>query len=133
MLSALAHGKGNPKTAVAIAHAAYSTLGLLPDDRQMLYFALIESALGDAARKAFEMLPEEEKIVERFIAERQARYVAKVRATEKSADVIAVLEARGLAVSEAQKQRIVETADLETLSQWVRRAATIAETSALFE
>ncbi len=49
------------ETAVAIARAASSALGLLPDDQQMLYFILIESALGDAARKAFEMLPKQKK------------------------------------------------------------------------
>jgi hypothetical protein len=79
------------------------------------------------------MHPEAEKIVEKFISEQKQRLVESTRSAEKAADVIAFLEARGLVVSEAQRQRIIETSDLETLSLWVRRAATITSTDALFE
>jgi hypothetical protein len=133
VLSAMTHGAGNAETAVAIAQAAASALGHLPQDHQVLYLALIASALGDAAKKALQMHPEAEKIVEKFIGEQKQRLVDKTRATEKAADVIVFLEARGLAVSEVQRQRITETADLETLSRWVRRAATVTSTDALFE
>jgi hypothetical protein len=133
VLSAMTHGHGDTETAVAIAQAASSALGHLPQDHQVLYLALIASALGDAAKKAFKMHPEAEKIVEKFISEQKQRLVEKTRMAEKAADVIAFLEARGLIVSEAQRQRITETSDLETLSRWVRRAATISSTDALFE
>jgi len=43
------------------------------------------------------------------------------------------LEARGLAVSEAQRERILATAFLELLTRWVRRAATVTSADALFE
>jgi len=99
----------------------------------MLYFILIESALGDAARKAFEVLPEAEKIVEKFISERQQRSFDKGRAAEKAADVLAVLEARGFAVSDAQRQRIIGCSDLDTLALWLRQAVTVASADKLFE
>jgi len=70
---------------------------------------------------------------EKLISSWQRGPFEKARAAEKATDVIAFLEARGLAVSDAQRQRIVETTDLETLSRWVRRAATITATDALFE
>jgi hypothetical protein len=133
VLSAMTHGKGDTEIAVAIALAASSAFGHLPSDQQLLYLAFIESALGDAARKAFEMHPEAEKIVEQFISERQQRSFEKGRAAEKAADVLEVLDARGLAVMDDQRERILGCTDLETLARWVRRAATVAATDALFE
>ena len=55
------------------------------------------------------------------------------RATEKAAAVLDVLDARGLAVSDAERERIVSCVDLETLTRWHRRAITIASTDELFE
>lgn len=58
MLSVMAHGEGDAETAVAIARAAMVAIEDLPEDQRLLYSAIVESALGEAARKAFEMLPE---------------------------------------------------------------------------
>jgi len=133
VLSAMTHGKGDTEIAVAIALAASSAFGHLPADQQLLYLAFIESALGDAARKAFEMHPEAEEIVEKFINERQQRSFEKGRATEKAAAVLDVLDARGVAVTPEQRERILACTDLEVLTRWVRRAVTVASTAALFE
>jgi hypothetical protein len=46
---------------------------------------------------------------------------------------VAALEARGLAVTDAERERILSCTDLETLARWVRRAATIATSDAQFE
>jgi hypothetical protein len=64
---------------------------------------------------------------------RSTRAALKAELLKKAADVITFLDARGLVVSEAQRQRILETSDLETLSRWVRRAATVTSVDALFE
>jgi hypothetical protein len=77
-----------------------------------------------AARKAFEMHPQGEK----FFSESQRRSVASARA----ADVLDVLDARGLTVSDAQRERILGCSDLEVLKAWLRRAATVATADALF-
>jgi hypothetical protein len=58
VLSVMAHGQGDVQTAVNIAQVAASATAGLASDNQALYLDLIEAALGDAARKAFEMLPE---------------------------------------------------------------------------
>lgn len=55
------------------------------------------------------------------------------RAAEKAADVLAVLDARGLTVTDAQRERILACKDIETLTGWLRRAATVDATDALFE
>jgi len=129
VLSAMTHGNGDTKTAVAIAQAASSALGHLPHDHQVLYLALIASALGDAAKKAFKMHPEAEKIVEKFISER----IDRSRASSRAADVLDVLDARGLSVSAPQRERILACPDLDVLKTWLRRAAVVASADELFE
>lgn len=131
VLSVMAHGKGDVETAVKVALAAAACIGTVPEDPRtgVLYSDLIEAALSEAARKAFFMLPQGYE----FQGQTARESFQKGRAAEKAADVIAFLEARGLVVSDAHRQRIVETTDLETLARWVRRAATITATDALFE
>src|SRR5690606_30062787 len=48
---------GDVETAVKIAHNAFSSTASLDEDTRVLYFDLIDTALGEAARKALQMLP----------------------------------------------------------------------------
>jgi len=114
-----------PEVALAAATAAHE----LGRDRFLLYFGLIRAALSEAAGKAFQMLPQGV----RFYDESLQQSFDRGRAAEKAADVLEVLEARGLAVSKPQRERILATSDLELLTRWVRRAATITSSDALFE
>jgi len=57
VLSAMAHGRGEPKTALAIADAARTAVEHLPEERRMLYLALVVTALGDAARRPSKCTP----------------------------------------------------------------------------
>ncbi|HZA51906.1 MAG TPA: hypothetical protein VE549_14275, partial [Myxococcaceae bacterium] len=50
----------------------------------------------------------------------------------KAQAVLAVLEARGLRVSDEQRALIAGCADLERLERWVRKAVTVKTTGALF-
>jgi hypothetical protein len=43
-----------------------------------------------------------------------------------------VLDARGISVSSEQREQILGCTDLETLKQWLRRAATVGSADALF-
>lgn len=45
--------------------------------------------------------------------------------------VLAVLQARGLSVSDDQRRILDETTDLDLLLEWVRRAVTVASTDEL--
>jgi hypothetical protein len=129
VLSAMAHGGGSVETAVGVALAAATAAHELGRDRFLLYFGLIRAALSEAARKAFQMLPQGAQ----FFDESQQQSFERGRATEKAAAVLDVLEARGLAVTAAQRERILGTKELETLTHWVRRAATVGSADALFE
>jgi hypothetical protein len=95
----------------------------------VLYSDLIDAALSEAARKAFQMLPQGYQ----FQSETIRKSIEQGRTAEKAAAVLEFLEARGLAITVAQRERILGTKDLETLTHWVRRAATVASTDALFE
>jgi hypothetical protein len=129
VLSLMAHGKGDTERAVAIALAAAGALELVSEEQRVLYLALIESALGDAARKAFEMHPQAEKLM----SSSQRGSFERGRTSEKATDVIEVLDARGLAVTAAQREQILGCTDLETLKRWHRKAVTVNATDALFE
>jgi hypothetical protein len=50
-----------------------------------------------------------------------------------AADVLEILEARGLAVSGAARERMLGCTDLAALSRWIRLAATVGSIDALFE
>lgn len=65
--------------------------------------------------------------------ESQKQSFDRGRAAEKAAAVLEFLEARGLSVSADQRERILATKDIETLTRWVRRAATVASADSLFE
>jgi hypothetical protein len=138
VLSVMAHGSdADVVTAVAVAEIAAAAAHGLESDKQALYLDLIETALGDAARKAFQMLPQNYQFqgpsyrLGRTEGRTEGR--AEGRAEGEAEAVLVFLEARGIAVTDEQRQRILECDDLERLGVWLRRAATVADASGLFE
>jgi hypothetical protein len=131
VMSVMAHGRGDVQTAVKLATLAAQAANAaetLDMDMHALYLDLIETALGEAARKAFEMLPETYKFQGPTYLKGQA--VGEARGEAKA--VLAFLEARGLAPTEQQRQRILACADLEQLNTWVRKAVTLVDVEELF-
>jgi hypothetical protein len=57
---------------------------------------------------------------------------AEGEAEGKAGDIVAILEARGIVVTEGQRQQILECQDLERLNSWVRKAVTLAVVDELF-
>jgi hypothetical protein len=130
VLSVMAHGRGDVDLAVQIALAAVAGVaGISDPDRFVLYSDLIEAALSEAARKAFQMLPEGYE----FQSETIRNSIEKGRVAEKAADVLEVLDARGLSITSEQRERILGCADSETLRRWLRAAVTVASVHKLFE
>jgi hypothetical protein len=132
MLSVIAHGDGDPDTAVAIAQAAMAAIEDLPEDQRLLYSAIVERALGEAARKAFEMLPQ----AQRFMSESQRRSFAegeaKGMAEGMAKAVLRILARRAISVPDPERQRILECGELETLGRWLDRALIVAAIDELF-
>jgi hypothetical protein len=125
----MAHGRGAVDTAVSIALAATEALEVVSHEQQMLYLALIQSALGDVARKAFEMNAQAGKLISRWHTDSfekgEAMGIAKT--------IISMLEARRLTVTESQRQRVLDCTDVTQLNRWVDRSVTITDVAALFD
>jgi flagellar biosynthesis/type III secretory pathway protein FliH len=139
----VAHGGGEVETAVSIARAAVGAVLQLPEEQRLLYSALIEKALSEAARKALDMEPQ---IVKFFSdaqrrsydlgkaegeAEGKAEGEAKGKAEGKAEALLMFLRRRGLAVNEAQRQQIVTCIDLAALDRWLERAFSITSVDEL--
>lgn len=124
LLSVMAHGRDTQDVALAVAQAAAKGIEGFDPERWVLYFGLIESSLSDAARKAFEMLPQGQQ----FFSESQRRSFSEGRAQA----LLDVLESRELAISDEQRQRILECTDVDMLRAWTRKAASVATVDELF-
>ncbi len=140
VMAVMAHGRGEVQTAVNLATLAAQAAQGLDADMQALYLDLIEAALGEAARKAFEMIPETYKFQGptylRARAEGLAEGLVEGR-TEglvegEAKALLAVLEARGMAPTEDQTRRILACTDLAQLNIWVRKAVTLKDVEELF-
>jgi hypothetical protein len=110
------------------------TLVVLLVDGKPVFAIVVEVQLGRKerkrfTRKAFQMLPQGYQ----FQSETIRNSIEKGRAAEKAADVLEVLDARGLAVTSEQRDRVLACTDIETLKRWLRAAATVASASELFE
>ena len=55
------------------------------------------------------------------------------RVEGRAASVIAVLEARGIRISKTASRYVMQCSDVVQLDRWIRRAATVTESAALFE
>jgi flagellar biosynthesis/type III secretory pathway protein FliH len=110
--------------------------------RTVLPAAIVARALGPRAEEAFmtgaQLLREEGRQQGRAEgkaegkAEGRAEGEAKGKAEGKAQAVLAVLEARGLRISDEQRARVLGCADLDELERWVRKAVTVKTTAALF-
>lgn len=128
VLSVMAHGQGDVDQAVLIALAASQAAHELTEDRWLLYFGFIRVALSEAARKAFQMLPQGQQ----FFDESQQRSFEKGSREGEARAVLRVLERRGIMLSDIQRQRILECTDRDSLDRWLDRALTVASADELF-
>jgi hypothetical protein len=129
VLSVMAHGRGDVETAVQIALSAAAGAAPLDEDTRVLYFDLIEAALSEAARKAFEMLPQNYE----FQGPTYKKGKLEGQAAAMATSVLEFLDARGLTIPDEVRQRVQSTTDLEQLRHWIRRAAVITTADELFD
>jgi hypothetical protein len=134
VLSAMAHGGGEPGVAVEIALAALAAAAGLDEDRALLYSDLVRVSLGEAARAAFEdlMANGNYEYQSEFAKTHQARGVAIGRAEGEAASVLKILAARGIPVTEAQRARVLACTDVATLDGFIARAVVVTTAEELF-
>ncbi|HSU83407.1 MAG TPA: hypothetical protein VLR69_13375 [Thermoanaerobaculia bacterium] len=128
VLSAMAHG--DTEQGATIAAAVLPAIHGLDDDRVRFYYDLVYNSLNDAARRALET--KKMKGYE-YQSDFAKKYVAQGRTEEAAHAVLTVLRARGLAVSEAARERILSQKDPERLERWLEKAAVAASVAAVLD
>ncbi len=155
LLSALAHARADTEQALPVTRAALAAVASVPRDQQVLYFYLLRSAVGQAARKAFEMLPHR---LEKYLTEeeREQRAALRRQAQEEGlsegrreglsegrregrreglseglyAAIVTVLESRALSVPPDFETSVAKRSQAE-LSELLRRALSVASAEEL--
>jgi hypothetical protein len=128
VLSVMAHGQ-EAHAEVLGRTALLATLGL-SDERQVLYSDLVLAALSEAARAALEELMAggsyefQSEFAKKHQAKGRAEGRTEGRAEGQAEALLAVLDARGLRISDEARARILACTDTEQLADWLRKAAT---------
>jgi hypothetical protein len=143
VLSCVAHGRDPDVEAVARSAAAtLSAVRGLTNGIQPIYSDMVYSGITDAARAALEdlMVSGNYEFQSDFAKKHQAkgreegrqegRHEGEVAGQARA--LLAVLESRGLHISQKARTRIVACIDIAQLDAWVRRAASVATVDELF-
>jgi hypothetical protein len=112
---------------VAIARAAVDAVLPLPEEQRLLYSALIENALSEAARKALDMNPQ----IVKFFSDERRRSYEQAEAKGEAKALMMILKQRGLAMTDEQQHQIVTCTDLATLDGWLNRALSVTSVDEL--
>jgi hypothetical protein len=142
VLSAMAHGRGDPARAAEVAITAIGAVARLDEDPGTLYYDLVINALGPAAKAALEELMNsghyeyQSDFARKYVAQGRAEGKAegeakgkaegeaKGEAKGKAEAVLAVLGARNIDVPAATRERLLACTDLATLDRWLVVAVT---------
>jgi hypothetical protein len=117
VLSAMAHGESEQGT--TIAAAVLPAIQGLDDDRARFYYDLVYNSLDEAARRALDAVMKGYQYQSDFAK----KYYGQGRTEGRASDVLTVLRARGIAVPDAARERIVAQKDPDRLERWLEKAA----------
>jgi hypothetical protein len=139
VLSAMAHG--DTEQGATVAHAVLPAILELDDDRTRLYYDLVYNSLNDAARRALEEKMKgyeyQTDFAKKYVAEglTQGRTEGRAegRTEEAARNLLIVFRARGLAVKEADRERILAQKDPERLERWLEKAIVAASVAAVLD
>jgi hypothetical protein len=149
LLSVQAHGKTHDGFDVALAAIAAATH--LDDDHAMLYYDLIQRAVGESIRQKLEEAMRiqdyefQSEFAKKYLslgrtegrtegqAEGRTEGRAEGRVQAKAESVLRLLQVRGIEVAEEQRHQILKCTDFELLERWFDLAVTIAHADELFD
>jgi hypothetical protein len=124
VLSAMAYG--DTEQGATIAGAVLPAIQKLDDERARFYYDLVYNSLNEAARRALEAMMKGYEYQSDFAK----KYVAQGRTeglTEGTARaLLTALRVRGIAVPDAERERILAQKDPEILERWHERAVVAA-------
>jgi hypothetical protein len=137
VLSAMAHGHPGPEQ-TAVFQAFLAALDALEEGAANRYADVVLKVLPAAARDYLERLLTTTShryvsdFARRYYDQGEAEGEAKGKAQGEAMAVLAVLDARGIKVSDKVRERVYESTDLGQLETWIRRAATASTADDLF-
>ncbi|HSS49298.1 MAG TPA: hypothetical protein VLX28_10150 [Thermoanaerobaculia bacterium] len=135
VLSVLAHGE--TEQGATIASKVLPAIEGLDEDRARLYFDLVYNSLNDAARRTLETMMKgyeyQSDFAKKYVAQGLTQGRAEGRTEEAARAVLTVLRARGIAVPDAARERILAQKDPERLSRWLEKAAVAASVAAVID
>ena len=120
VLSALTHGRSDQ--GAAIARAVLPAVDGLPEERARFYGELVLDSLNEATRRALEAM------MKGYVYQGAFAKMAfdQGEADGRAGSVLTVLRARGIAVPDAVRERILAQTDLDRLERWLEKAAVVA-------
>jgi hypothetical protein len=126
VLSAMAHGHG--EHGAAIAAAVLPTIQRLDDERARFYGDLVLNSLNEAARRALEAMMKgyefQSDFAKKYVALGRDQGRTEGRTEGEAHALLTVLQARGIAVPDGARERILAQKDPERLERWLQKAAT---------
>jgi hypothetical protein len=120
VLSAMAHG--DTEQGATIAGAVLPAVRGLDDDRARFYCDLVYNSLNEAARRTLEAMMKGYEYQSDFAKKYVAQGRDEGRVEEATRAVLTALRVRGIAVSDAARERILAEKDPERLECWYERA-----------
>jgi hypothetical protein len=131
VLSAMAHGE--TEQGETIAAAVLPAIQGLDDDRVRFYYDLVYNSLNKAARRTLEAMMKGYEYQSDFAKKYVAQGRIEGRAEEAAQAVLTVLQARGLVVPDAARERILAQKDTERLERWLKKAVVAPSVAAVFD
>jgi hypothetical protein len=129
VLSAMAHGHRGPEQTL-VFKAFLAALNVLDEGHADLYADVVLKVLPAAARDCLEALMISAPY--RYESDFARRYFDQGEARGRAEDVLAVLGARGIEVTDDVRERISGCTDLGQLRTWILRAVTATTADDLF-
>jgi hypothetical protein len=117
----------------------------LDDDRVRFYYDLVYNSLNEAARRALEAMMKgyeyQSDFAKKYVAQGRAeglteglnKGLAEGRTKEAAHAVLTVLQARGLVVPDAARERILAQKDTERLERWLKKAVVAPSVAAVLD
>jgi hypothetical protein len=131
VLSAMAHGE--TEQGATIAAAVLPVIQGLGDERARLYYDLVYNSLNEAARRALEAMMKGYEYQSDFAKKYVAQGRTEGRTEEAARNLLTVLRARGIAVPDAVRERILSQKDPERLERWLEKAAVASSVTAVID
>ena len=131
VLSAMAHGE--TEQGATIAAAVLPAIQELDEDRARFYYDLVYNSLNEAARRALEAMMKGYEYQSDFAKKYVAQGRTEGRTEEAARALLTVLRVRGIAVSDAVRERILAQKDPERLERWLERAAVASSVAAILD